>query len=384
MRPKLLINDVHLGVQRVTGTTPKTAAALRENLHIKLRDLLMAHTDKDVVINGDLFDTFNVPMQDVLQFYMVASAWLDASEAGDTQGTFRGDLQPKLFLGRGNHDIAKDSSKMSSFDFVGQILRAQYGSTRVVVVTEPTLLEEGLYMIPHMPNQDLFDLALKRCEEFEGCVVLLHANYDNNFAVESDHSLNVSQEQAKALVAKGHRLVFGHEHQGRRLMKNKVWITGNQWPSSIADCLNNPNDGNKHAHVIECDVLVSGETAPILSAVPTWSAADSFIQVPWDELSLGAADNAEFVRVTGKASAEQASAVIETVAKFRQRSEAFVVTNAVEIEGMANMTELATTAENLKAFDVTAYLFENLDPEQVEAVKALLAKDARIELREAA
>lgn len=234
MREILLVNDIHLGAIRSAGTTPSSAFALRKYLQDSLRGLMMEHTDKDIVINGDLFDTFNVPMSDVLEFYTTATAWLGASEG-------------KLVMGRGNHDWSKDSAKMSSFDFIGQILARQFPG-RVIVVTEPQMIFDGIYMIPHMPNQARFDLELERAETLRDCAVLVHANYDNYFATQSDGSLNVTAEWCNMMSSYGNEIVFGHEHVGRTLPG--VWIAGNQTPSSVSDCLGN---SHKFAHILSQD-----------------------------------------------------------------------------------------------------------------------------------
>lgn len=351
---KLIVNDVHLGVMRASGTTPKTAYELRAGLQAKLRELLMAHLDVDAILNGDLFDTFQVPLSDVLEAYETFSMWLEASRG-------------ILFLVEGNHDWSKDSSKLSSFAFLGRILQQAFPA-RVFVVSEPLQINEQLYVIPHMPNQDMFDLALKQAEALRNHAILLHANYDNHFAVESDHSLNVSREQAERLVAGGNRLIFGHEHQARRELHDKVWITGNQWPSSVADCLHNPGD-RKFAHLLNFDT--EGWT-PL--PVETWAAEGQYADIDWRFLSDVPA-TAQFVRVSGEAPAEQAADVVDLIAKFRQTSHALVITNAVKVAGSKELSDVTASVEQIKAFDVLAYLFENLDPAQVEFVRGLLARD---------
>ena len=184
MRSKLIINDVHLGVNRAAGTTQQTAALLRQYLQQNLHDLMMRHTDHDIIINGDLFDAYNVAMSDVLAFYQTACEWLGAGDG-------------VLTLGAGNHDLSKDSSRLSSFEFIGAILESQYPG-RVRVIMESTDLGDGIIMIPHVANQDLFNIEIEGAIEYaENQIILFHANYDNNFTVESDHSLNVSREQAK-------------------------------------------------------------------------------------------------------------------------------------------------------------------------------------------
>jgi hypothetical protein len=359
VREKLLINDVHLGVLRTGGTTLASSFALRQYLLAELRKLMFAHLDKDIIINGDLFDQFNVPMTDVLEFYYMVAEWMSTTE-------YKMQVHPKMILGRGNHDWSKDSAKLSSFDFIAQILESQFPD-RVRAVTDPTMIFDGIYMIPHVANQDIFNLELGRIPE-EARLVLLHANYDNNFAVESDHSLNVSQDQAvKILNANLERaLVFGHEHQARRELGGRLIVTGNQWPSSIADCLNNP-DGQKFAHIITERLF--------FTPICTWDANEYYQEVPWDEmLSTGVDQDPHFVRVCGRATSEQAPDVINAIAKYRQHSQAFVVSNAVKIEGVADMQELTVNMEQVRSFDVVSYLLDQLEPEQAAVVKELLAK----------
>lgn len=357
-RKRLLLNDVHLGVQRSGGTTPTSAARLKGWLLQQLRDVMFEHLDKDIIFNGDIFDAFAVSMQDVLEFYFLCDLWLNRSEGGS------------ITLGRGNHDIAKDSTKLSAFDFVGELLSRHWGN-QVLTVTEPVMVAPGIFMIPHMPNQDLFNLAMERIPD-EAKMVLVHANFDNRFAVERDHSLNVSREQAWKIITAAdgptepvRRLIFGHEHQGKRDFAGRLHVTGNQWPTSVADCMGNP-DGMKCAHIIHSP---DSELEPIT----TWVSRDSFNVVQWQDLST-LPDNApsNFVRVTGRATAAESPEVIKAIAQFRQRSEAFVITNSVVVEGMKDITALTETAEEIKAFDVLKFLFEQLDPEQSTAVKALV------------
>jgi hypothetical protein len=416
MREKLLVNDIHLGVQRATGTTPATATQLKEYLLQSLEKLMFGHLDKDVVINGDLFDAFMVALLDALGFYNVARAWLQATAApkdlcddgaehqflGGQPGSdfshalsrrckrcgrppvagYADYVAPKLFLGRGNHDWSKDSSKLSMFDFVCRLLKAEFGE-RVVVVDQPQWIDKKIYMIPHVPNQDLFNLELDRADKllatdvervWDCGLLLLHANYDNGYTLESDHSLNVSREQVARLTDHGWTLVFGHEHQARTDLSERVIITGNQWPSSVADCLNNP-DGKKHAHIIHANLD--------MTPIETWSADSDFAQIDWR--NLGMSDNdARFVRVTGTATQEESAAVIAAIADFRRDADGvFVVTNAVQIEGMADMGEITASVENIRAFDVWGYLLEQLDPEQRSMVTRLMQGDEP-KLKEAA
>lgn len=235
-RSILSINDLHIGVERVAGTTPQTMARLRNELGASIEGLILAHLDKHLLINGDAFDSFNVEISEIFRLLAILSKWLDASSTGGGS--------PRLAISRGNHDISKDSSRMSAFDFLCAVLNARYGG-RVIVITEPTLAFPGHWVVPHMPNQALFDKALddvlqvKSMPENAGpCYLHLHANWDNDFAIEADHSLNVSYQQAKRLVDAGFHLIFGHVHQQAEPMRG-VTIAGNQFSTSIQDCLGN-------------------------------------------------------------------------------------------------------------------------------------------------
>jgi metallophosphoesterase superfamily enzyme len=353
-RDVLVTNDLHLGTARVAGTTPKSAQALRMYLQDELRSLMHAHQDKHVVINGDLFDEYAVPVADILGFYQTASAWLDRTDDGSQ----------KLVLGAGNHDLSKDSSRMSSFEFVAEILRQSYPDN-VIVVLQPQMIFDGVYMIPHVANQDLFELALDQVPA-DAEVVLLHANYHNGFTVQSNHALNLSEDQAKKLieVRESRTILFGHEHQARRDLGGRVVMAGNQLPSSIADCLRNPGN-KKYAHVI---------SSAGIEAIETWDGNESFQDIDWQDISLGIRDGVQFLRVSGQAKAEQASDVISVISKLRQQLDAFVVSNAVQIEGVQDIADLPSSLEMAKAqFDVLGFLYEQLTPRQAEVVRKLLA-----------
>jgi hypothetical protein len=377
MRQKLLLNDIHLGVQRASGTTPASAQQLQEYLLERFERTLFEHPDKDVIINGDLFDSFSVSMLSILGFYGVARNWLlTTRETDEMTAQYAG---PKMDVGMGNHDWSKDDSKLSAYAFVCRLLAMEFPE-RFRAITEPQWLSRDIYMVPHVPNQDLFDIALEKAgtgiydDVRSHALLLLHANYHNGYAVESDHSLNVTEEQAKRLVAAGWTLVFGHEHQARTALDERVILTGNQWPSSVADCLNNPG-GRKHAHIIDANL----DLEPIL----TWDAAADFKEIDWRQLDTS--DNTtSFIRVVGKATAEEASHVIEAISRYRKDCTAYVVTNAVEIAGVQSMEDLPASVENVKAFDVFGFLLEHLESDRQRDVVRKLLADAPQQLKEAA
>lgn len=364
MNKILVLNDVHCGVQRIAGTTLHSANAMRAWLNKQLRATLIEHEDCDVLINGDLLDAFTIEAHQLLEVYMIFSEWLENASG-------------QLILCRGNHDFQPKADRISSFDFLADLLSHNYLG-RVVTVREPRHVADLLYVIPHMPNQDLFDEALNVACGLSNTLIMLHANYDNPFAVSADHSLNVTDEQAGALTANGNRLFFGHEHQRRVLRHGMVHIAGNQWPTSVADCLAHgaaQADGNKFAHIIELQDGPNG-FGWYITPVKTWSG-DNFIQWGWERLRDGdypEADSYQFIRVSGAAHAEEAEEVVNLVSKLRKSSEAFVVANGVKIGDVEGMDELSsTTFEQIKSFNVLEALMEQLNDRERAVIQELLA-----------
>lgn len=336
----LHINDLHLAAIRTGGTTPQTAWELRQYLLRSYAGLLEAAGNEDVFINGDWLDTANVPMIDLLETYRLTADWLLKGH------------RPKLYASRGNHDAVKNSTAISSFDLLSQLLQERFPQ-QVEIFTEPGWLNDQSYVIPHLPNQELFNLALQAVPPCK--YLFLHCNFDNKFAEQADHSLNLSIAQAEAIPCE--RVIIAHEHQRRDALNGKVLVVGNQFPSSIADCLGNTA---KYLLSISTDKL---------EWLPTWQREGNFVQMDWEELNE---TTAQFVRVVGEASAEDAARVVANISKFRAKSKALVITNAVQIEGCADGEQLQVSLESIKAFDVMEALMKYLDEREQGVVKALL------------
>jgi len=336
--PKLShLNDLHVGALRSGGTTPERALALRSFLLSETEKLLM-RVDTDLLVNGDLFDTFNIPLTDLLEAYLIFTKWLDSNDH-------------KLYLSQGNHDCHSNSSLTSSFLFFSKLLSEQYPS-RVVVITEPYQINEHWYVIPHMVNQDRFDAALTQVPECD--VLFLHANYDNHFAVQSDHSLNVSEAQARE--SKATKLVFAHEHHDRIGCGGKVIVCGNQIPSSVSDCL---------AGQAKQFLQFTGGTP---TSVVLGRA--SYKELDWRNLED---TDAQFVRIAGQANTEEAAMVVAAISRYRSSSSAFVVSNAVRIDSGDEEHVFAAALDEATSFDVLAALKELVTPEEWAVIERAYA-----------
>lgn len=361
----LILNDVHIGFDRQGGTTPASREALRSYLFQQFEGMLYGTEEAHLCIQGDLFDKFEIDTRDWLQTFLTLSDWLTHN------------LARVLTLVAGNHDHSPKALRVSSFELLCKVLVEQYGDERVQVIGidgwEYLGEKKDVVALAHCSNQDIFDLKLRELLDgvpsgfpdatwLDGVnTVLLHCNFDNNFAVNSDHSLNVSRDMAREFTDRGITLCFAHEHQAKRDFKGKVTVFGNQWPTSISDCLSNEV---KNAHT-----LVDGVITPI----QTWSkdGDNGFIEIDWRELSELPIEPTHFVRVSGTASQNEAGDCITAIAKFRAKAAAFVITNAVKIEGIADNDALPESFEATKAFDVMEFVNSNLDEPQQAAVRKL-------------
>jgi DNA repair exonuclease SbcCD nuclease subunit len=334
-----VLNDIHIGVQRSAGTTPATQWELRKHILRKFKDLLPE--TGDCLLNGDMFDTSNVPIHDVLITFEILADWLKEHPAST------------LYNSAGNHDASKTSTVLSSFQFLGKLLKRQFPG-QYVHIEEPMMTPFG-YVIPHMRNQDVFNLALA---EVPACdYVFVHANYNNGFAAESDQSLNVSAEQAEAMPCK--HIIFGHEHHGRNA--GKVIVPGNQIASSVADWL---SPGDKKYIVID-------DTHELRTAA---RRSDEFLEVSWKELG-SVSGEPKFIRVSGSATSDEMGSAISALNKFRSLSSALVISNAIETVSDESAAEIfSANLESVAAFDIVAALRRALTTEEFSTIEPYVAQ----------
>lgn len=327
-----IINDTHLGVTRTAGTTNTSATKLQSWMLRQFDSLLNQCRDSNLLINGDLFDRFEVDKGIEFCVYARLLVWLKENP------------RQVLFLSAGNHDLSKDSSRRSSFINLCKYLSISGCQDRVRIMEEGVnLIIDGVAVIPHVPNQELLEANLEAALQIEGLHTLfLHCNFDNHFAAQTDHSLNLSAERAQQFAEKGVQLVLGHEHHGRHL--GNVRIIGNQIPSSVADCLD-PNKVKQYA-VLEGRELTLHDFMPV---------EDVFAEVDWQTDTM---PDKQFIRVTGEAAYEQASEVVQRIADWRKSSDAFVITNAVKVGTLDTQTALPDVQS--ASFDVWKMLLEKL------------------------
>lgn len=367
----LILNDTHLGFARKGGTTQHSAEALHDYLYKGFEEQVMAHTDKVFIHGGDLFDSFEATNLNILRAFNVFVDFIENSKK-------------PLYLLRANHDWHPSGSKVSAWDMMARILKSIYPERVNLVYGEFASLYENVYAIGHCANQALFDFAMDEAvvhskKDTGYKWLILHANYDNPFAEQADHSLNVSASKAHELVKAGYKLVFAHEHQARYLKFNAegktsycgisdadVVIMGNQLPSSVSDCLSHgvaQAKGVKNLHILSEDKI---------EAIPTWEREGSFIRVDWSELNLVSKE--KFIRVEGNIEQSQVDEVFSVIQRFRNKSDAYIITNAVKIEGMNALDEEEAniSIEDIKTFDIMGEFLKLFTAEEQKTLEKIM------------
>ncbi len=353
----IITNDLHLGVNRVSGTTPQSREDLRNYVFAEFDKLLHLADGHDLCILGDLFDAFDCEARDWLDAHRMLSARCNRNP------------HHELYLVAGNHDISAKAHRVSAFEALADVLDRQYQNAVIVGIDETCVVDGYTYLVAHHRNQELFDLTLAKvlsaCKR--GDYVLLHANYDNKFAEQADHSLNVSEAQALKFTEKGVTLIHAHEHQHRHEIPHgtpadggSVVCLGNQIPTSIADCLGN---SSKFYWALSGNGLQKFECWNV-------DGDNGYQAVDWRDLNQDSP--AKFIRVVGDALNAEAAAVIDAIHKFRQKSSAFVITNSVKIEGIADIESLPDTFEVAKSFDVMEFVYGQLNEAEAEVIRKIV------------
>ena len=327
-----VINDIHIGCIRSAGTTTASQLALRKHILSSFQKLLP--DTGDLLINGDLFDSYSTPMQDVLTTFEHLSDWLHEHPSAT------------LYNSAGNHDLSRTSNVMSSFQFLGRLLTRQFPK-RYVHIEQPTEIPYG-YVIPHLANQDAFNQALEAMPKTRR--LFLHCNLGNKFAETADQSLNLSLPVLDTLPCD--EVILGHEHKHR--IVDKAVVIGNQIATSVADWLGPDKyyaDLSNITHLTRCAYK-----------------QEEFIQQDWKELKV---TDHKFVKVIGAANSDQASEVLSAINKFRKLSDAFVVSNAVDVTS-DDGNVFSANLESVKAFSILKALKDALTEKEFSKLEGLI------------
>lgn len=320
----LIISDLHADPSRQGGTTLESRVELNEWIIAKLGDVLSNIAHDRVIVVGDLTHKATVSDKVMKLLYEV----------------FKNE---KVIFVLGNHEkLDSRYGEISSIELLVSIL------PDAQLITEPTEIDE-YYIIPHAFDQATFDKWVSEC--LENKKVFIHANLDNHWAIEPDHSLNLSATQAEELAGKGCEIFLGHEHTAR--VVGNVNVLGCLFPTSIADCLG----GNKNAYIM---------TENSFYSVPTWSTED-FIEVDYENLDkIG---NENFVRINGECEMVEFPKIVRDIAKLRNNSKAFIIANNVKVRKPGGETKML---EEVTQFNIVKLLLESIPEEFRKEVEACI------------
>lgn len=286
----LIISDLHQGLTRKTGVTAESLAQFENDKIKSLAALLAQHEDKEIIVAGDLFDSHDVTLRSILQ---VASTLLTHPK--------------KVWIIAGNHDLSKNTLKMSSLKFLSEWVIMN--STNVEVIFEPQTIGENIFAVPHMPNQELFDEAIKHATTD---ILITHCNYENGFAVEKDHSLNLTKKQAK----KFKMVISGHEHNARTV--GNVHMVGAFAPCNVGEA-----SVEKFSHVFDPQRM---------SLTTEGQSPHTYQEIHWKDMDTALA--VDFLKIVGEATAAEAPTVLSAVAALRKKSSAYMIQNSVTVESI--------------------------------------------------
>lgn len=329
----LIISDLHLNPARQGGTTMSSRVALEDWLFEQLETTLTIDHDRLIIV-GDLFDKRAVSEKTLLRAYEILK-------------------DEDVIILRGNHDQnSMEYGNICSLELLGTIL------PKCQLVFGFPHVEGDKYFIPHCFDQEEFDGYV---DEIPDGIkwVFIHANFNNHFAVDADHSLNLSRKQVFELDKKGCNVFLGHEHRslvvpcGETTISGNVFILGCHSPTSIADCLSGP----KYARILENDNV---------DRQMVWSATKDYIELPHTDIKV---TDHKFVRVNGECTILEYPAIVRQIAELRKKSEAFIVANNVKVK---TSEEKSMTATEVTGFNVLELVLENLDDEFKEEVKGCL------------
>jgi metallophosphoesterase superfamily enzyme len=347
-----IINDIHLGARRQAGTTNHSREQLGRYTFEQFKEVLKRCSGSaSTIILGDLFNKAKVGE---VALYMAFRILCDHMRSSNQE----------LILVRGNHDNRSETvNDMCSLELLYVLLKdakdsGVFEGDVYLIYNEPEHFDTGgvdFYIIPHVFNQEEFDRQLGAVPEGVG-FLLLHCNYDNYFA-QGDHSLNLSKSQAKKITDTGTKILIAHEHHARRINSNLI-ILGNQFPTSIDDCL---GGGQKAMYVVRPD----GTIEPSV----TWEAAGNYLDSPYDQVEHVPSNGYSFVRVSGVCEKSEFARVVREVNELRKRSNAFIVSNAVK---MREQKMDSRTKEEIETIDIVGMLLSSLSDTSRRRVEACL------------
>lgn len=220
----VIMSDPHLGTNRGANTTVASRQHLKQALFKQLDNHLSTYNGPEVtkIIAGDLFDKDTNDEAAILQGLQV--------------------MRKCDVILAGNHDLPNRANKVSTVQLLDELSGCD--GTVVIPPVGGVRIEQGsakcgtnITLIPHHATQQLFDEAIQAAINNPiGGLVITHCNFDSDRATHDDASLNITREQAQALLDAGYEYILnGHEHNHSSHLGGRFVNLGNTHPTSMGD-----------------------------------------------------------------------------------------------------------------------------------------------------
>ena len=273
-----IFSDPHLGCSRKANTTTTSRKLLKQRL-VEAVEKVLESGDTTYCV-GDFFDTFSNTEADLL-------VGIDLSK------------KVNVILA-GNHDLANDSSLSSSLE----VVKKACPTTSVYMIgvgevgySTKTFEDVVLVSIPHHSSQHYYEEALQQVYEAEfepaNKVLFLHCNYDYPEERLNATTLNLTEGDAKDLLAVFDYIIIGHGHTPSSHLGGKVLVVGSVFPTSFGD-------------ISDKRFLKLDTSNMSIESIPLWSKVGGYETLDVEDLlepgEFDIPEECRFIDVTGAVS----------------------------------------------------------------------------------
>jgi DNA repair exonuclease SbcCD nuclease subunit len=331
-----IFSDPHIGVNRQENTTVSSRKEIAARTWSTAQKVI--GFEEVGVCLGDVFDKYRVEPGAMLPAFNL--------------------LEHCCLCLAGNHDTINDKDSMGSLQFLRHvaadcaIIQADYGaqfmSLRLIDNT-------AVYAIPHVTTQMLFEQSLEEAYEEAKSdttphkLLLLHCNYNYPADRLTSAELNLSKEDAEALIEDcGFTILIGHMHTPASYFEGKLQIIGSVTNTGFADL------SDKRT------LLYDTETGELTSHTH-WRKREHFLSLDVNTLTLDSfdmvSDQTEFITLTGEVGPDEIFFLSSVQKKCWEefpnllalRDKTQLVTGDLSIPEAAELTQTQTFSQFLQA-----------------------------------
>lgn len=350
------ISDTHLGKTLKTNTTHDSRERLKRKLFDTAKSSIQQAKQMGHSVHhaADLFDK-SMNSEDVIRQGATIMHNLDSIMSG-------------------NHDVRNIAEHVSSLGLVAELTGKGCPpplwepAAAQPVYTCPEQRADGvtIYALPHCISQEVFDASLEMSHPSRPgkSILMLHCNYNNGLAEDKDQSLNLTEQQAKALLKRFDYIVIGHEHNHATYLNDRLIIVGCQHPTSFSDISNK--------YWIGLDPWTGK-----ISKYPTWRMEDGYAELDIQQL-LDKDDllfeqkvnlkTVNFVRLTGRLPVERAGEIADVVRSLWAECPELIALRQDNIEFISAAGE--KEAESVAIESLPEVMMEELEDEGIKELMA--------------